>query len=186
MSIYLLKKSLECLKENQHLIADNERHAYVMQYNAFIEELEAAIEQAEKQEPAGFFRHEDVCGDEVGPPVPYYLTPPAQEFVCSTGLCHYKPAIVQRAEEAFESAKQRQWVGLTESDIKEIWLREETTYAALKMIEAKLKEKNAAQPAPVQEPPPECQTEAEKRAYAFGWWKAMEYVRQNGIIGETK
>jgi hypothetical protein len=23
-------------------------------------------------------------------------------------------------------------------------------------------------------PPPECQTEAEKRAYAFGWWKAME------------
>ena len=24
------------------------------------------------------------------------------------------------------------------------------------------------------EPPPECQTEAEKIAYAFGWWKAME------------
>ena len=37
-----------------------------------------------------------------------------------------------------------------------------------------------------QEPPPECQTEAEKTAYAFGWWKAMDYVRQNGIIGETK
>jgi hypothetical protein len=36
--------------------------------------------------------------------------------------------------------------------------------------------------ATVQEPPPECQTEAEKRAYAFGWWKAMEYVRQNGVI----
>jgi hypothetical protein len=29
-------------------------------------------------------------------------TPPAQEFVCSTGLCHYKPAA------------QRQWVGLTD------------------------------------------------------------------------
>jgi hypothetical protein len=25
--------------------------------------------------------------------------------------------------------------------------------------------------------PPECQTEAEKTAYAFGWWKALESVR---------
>jgi hypothetical protein len=31
--------------------------------------------------------------------------------------------------------------------------------------------------APVQEPPPECQTEDEKRAYAFGWWKALEAQR---------
>jgi len=27
-------------------------------------------------------------------------------------------------------------------------------------------------------PPPECQTEEEKRAYAFGWWKAMERKRE--------
>lgn len=27
-------------------------------------------------------------------------------------------------------------------------------------------------------PPPECQTEAEKTAYAFGWWKALESVRE--------
>jgi hypothetical protein len=26
-------------------------------------------------------------------------------------------------------------------------------------------------------PPPECQTEAEKTAYAFGWWKALESQR---------
>lgn len=26
-------------------------------------------------------------------------------------------------------------------------------------------------------PPPECQTEAEKTAYAFGWWKALETQR---------
>ena len=25
-------------------------------------------------------------------------------------------------------------------------------------------------------PPPECQTESEKTAYAFGWWKALESV----------
>jgi hypothetical protein len=31
--------------------------------------------------------------------------------------------------------------------------------------------------APLQEPPPECQTEAEKRAYAFWWWKALEANR---------
>jgi hypothetical protein len=34
----------------------------------------------------------------------------------------------------------------------------------------------AEQPAPP--PPPECQTEAEKTAFAFGWWKALESVRQ--------
>jgi hypothetical protein len=28
------------------------------------------------------------------------------------------------------------------------------------------------------EPPPECTTEAEKRAFAFGWWKAMEAQRK--------
>ncbi len=43
------------------------------------------------------------------------------------------------------SAAQRQWVGLTEEDIKEIWLKEETTYGALKMIEAKLREKNTGE-----------------------------------------
>ena len=32
------------------------------------------------------------------------------------------------------------------------------------------------------EAPPEAQTEAEKTAYAFGWCKAMEYARQNGVI----
>ena len=26
--------------------------------------------------------------------------------------------------------------------------------------------------------PPECQTEAEKTAFAFGWWKAMETKRE--------
>ena len=27
--------------------------------------------------------------------------------------------------------------------------------------------------------PPECQTEAEKTAFAFGWWKAMEELKRN-------
>jgi len=41
------------------------------------------------------------------------------------------------------------------------------------------------QPAPVQYPPPECQTEAEKRAYAFGWWKALEAQRALDKMAEN-
>jgi hypothetical protein len=40
-----------------------------------------------------------------------------------------------------------------------------------------IKQALAAQPAP-----PECQTEAEKTAYAFGWWKALESQREQRPI----
>ena len=40
-------------------------------------------------------------------------------------------------------------------------------------LEARIKEV-LAQP----EPPPECVTEAEKKAFAFGWWKALEAQRK--------
>ena len=68
-------------------------------------------------EPSGFFRHEDVCGDEVGPPTPYYLTPPAA---------------------------QRQWVGLTDEEKRQIFEREDYQgwLDYINAIEAKLKEKN--------------------------------------------
>ena len=46
-----LKLALEALKENQHLVADNERHAYVMEYNSIIEKCEEALAEPE-QEPA--------------------------------------------------------------------------------------------------------------------------------------
>ena len=52
-------------------------------------------------------------------------------------------------------------------DLREFDERAEPTITAIKQALA----------APVQEPPPECQTEAEKRAYAFGWWKALEANR---------
>jgi hypothetical protein len=63
-----------------------------------------------------------------------YTTPPAQEFVCSTGLCHYK--------------EQRQWVGLSEEEIDKLkhlidwtatWSHGRFAYE----IEQLLKEKNA-------------------------------------------
>ena len=37
---------------------------------------------------------------------------------------------------------------------------------------------------PAQPAPPECQTEAEKTAFAFGWWKALESVRQPAPVQE--
>jgi hypothetical protein len=43
MSKEAMKQALEALKDNQHLVADNERHAYVMEYNAIIEKLEEAL-----------------------------------------------------------------------------------------------------------------------------------------------
>jgi hypothetical protein len=46
----VVRQALEYLQDNQHLIADNERHAYVMMYNAFIERFEQAIAWAEKQQ----------------------------------------------------------------------------------------------------------------------------------------
>ena len=49
--IDVMKQALEYLQDNQHLIADNERHAYVMEYNAFIERFEQAIADAEKPAP---------------------------------------------------------------------------------------------------------------------------------------
>ena len=48
--IDVMKQALEYLQDNQHLIADNERHAYVMEYNAFVERLEQTIAGAEKQQ----------------------------------------------------------------------------------------------------------------------------------------
>jgi hypothetical protein len=66
----------------------------------------------------------------------YDTTPPAQEIVCSTGLCHYKA--------------QRPWVGLTDEQKHEIELKAGITEdddgyivsQVFKLIEAKLKEKN--------------------------------------------
>lgn len=63
-----------------------------------------------------------------------HTTTPAQEFVCSTGLCHYKA--------------QRQWVGLSEEEIDKLkhlidwtatWSHGRFAYE----IEQLLKEKNA-------------------------------------------
>ena len=79
--------------------------------------------------------------DEVGAMIARAVAAAKQEFVCSTGLCHYKA--------------QRQWVGLTDeaiwSEYQTLWSfhpAEEPRLAKdiakfYRAIEAKLKEKNA-------------------------------------------
>jgi hypothetical protein len=62
-----------------------------------------------------------------------YTTLPAQEFICSTGLCHYKA--------------QRQWVGLSQDELDAMFSntikgKKLVNYVA-RAIEAKLKELNA-------------------------------------------
>jgi hypothetical protein len=84
-------------------------------------------------------------GDEDGAPDDVYeaitaikeaLAAPAQEFVCSTGLCHYKPAA------------QRQWVELTDEE-KQEWVelmpdepKPRHIMNSINVIEVELKEKN--------------------------------------------
>jgi hypothetical protein len=64
--------------------------------------------------------------------------------------------------------------------------REDALRAELTRLKASIaldkKAENARELGLDYEAPPESQTEAEKTAYAFGWWKAMEYARQNGVI----
>ena len=71
-----------------------------------------------------------------------YTTPPAQEFICSTGLCHYKPAA------PVQSLPFGVGGGLVA--IKTLLSRDPCVHAniAIEMIDAILKEHPAAQPAP--------------------------------------
>jgi len=68
-----------------------------------------------------------------------YTTPPAQEFICSTGLCHYKPAA------AVQSLPFGVGGGLVA--IKTLLSRDPCVHAniAIEMIDAILKEHPAAQ-----------------------------------------
>jgi hypothetical protein len=79
-------------------------------------------------------------------------TPQLQEFVCSTGLCHFtltqtNVGIGERGMEAYEAAKERGWVDLTDEEIDELHgspmqFENSGELNWVRIIEAKLKEKN--------------------------------------------
>ena len=112
--------------------------------------LRQAIEQAEKQEPVAWMVDVDLANyqgqseyrtilawnakpvwsgtheiNEVRKAVPLYTTPQPQEFVCSTGLCHFtltqtNVGIGERGMEAYEAAKKRGWVGVSDERLMEM------------------------------------------------------------------
>ncbi len=142
--------------------------------------LRTAIEAAEKQEPVAYIRvsktgHVMACAETgdfyaLAHGTKLYTAPPAQEFVCSTGLCHYKTAAQRLCENCGEfgiCCQQQQvplmqegkdftiskpWVGLTDEERNHA--RHTVTYSQLAMTagewaeavqietEKRLKEKN--------------------------------------------
>jgi len=118
-NIEAMKQALEAL-EKTHTAPGCEQWA--LERKACIT-LRTAIAEAEKQKPVawavfeGWNAHDLYLPQEYDEALkmagykgdhaevkPLYTTPPAQEFVCSTGLCHYKA--------------KRPWVGLTDEDCK--------------------------------------------------------------------
>ena len=90
-----------------------------------------AIEQAEKQEqgePVVFntltsLKHKKTVGPIESAMM--NITPQPQEFVCSTGLCHLtltqtNVGIGERGIKAYEAAKERGWVGLSDERLMEM------------------------------------------------------------------
>jgi hypothetical protein len=98
MSIEAMKDALEAL---EWLTASNDL-AQPEDIPKIVINLRTAIEAAENVQPYGWANLDEVteqfnsvnCGTVYRLPgedrSPLYTTPPAQEFVCSTGLCHYK------------------------------------------------------------------------------------------------
>jgi hypothetical protein len=78
--IDLIKQALEYLEDNQHHIADNERHAYVMLYNDFITTLKDRLAQPE-QEPTPEIKYKMIVIDDLHPqgiPVEQWVNPPKE------------------------------------------------------------------------------------------------------------
>ena len=83
--IEVMKQALEALKENQHLVADNQRHSYVMEYNSIIEKCEEALAEPE-QEPE-FIKHEVESAEDWSE----WVCPNPHKYLmkcCDCGLVH--------------------------------------------------------------------------------------------------
>ena len=139
-----LKLALEYLRDNQHYIADNERHAYVMEYNAFIESLKRLTEQPAQQPAAWMYDTTlpdgDVLTDWISIKHPSAVTLPDE------GAHNIRPLYAS-------PHPSKPWVGLTKEDrrraIRPLYRDDATAALAAchsndeyEAIEAKLKEKN--------------------------------------------
>ena len=149
-----LKLALEALKENQHLVADNERHAYVMEYNSIIEKCDEALAQKE-QEPVAWIHNFIDGGISIGKrPADLNRHPDRWTALykepkpCPT--CEALARTVMLDQTSHDTTPpQRTFVGLTDEDRAEIlnrkWWNFEDEFDVdgfLRLAEATLKQKN--------------------------------------------
>jgi hypothetical protein len=137
------KQALEMLNDNHHLVADNEKHAYVMLHLEVIERGKSLLEQPEPvQEPVAWMNphggflsatyiEKFASGlDKETHNIPLYTTPPAQPADHCEDVLHMVPAA---------------WVGLTDEERRLLFNPlHDAPFEFARAIEAKLKEKNTA------------------------------------------
>jgi len=136
-----LKLALDALMENEHYVAENERHAYVVVYNKIIEKCKEALAQP-VQEPWCMKMNRcttkcEDCPDE-----------PAQEPVAwmrkDATLRFAEGKVFAVGQPFYTTPQQHPWVGLTEAQFLEaVRLAENGNYlVAFVRIQEWLKELN--------------------------------------------
>ena len=72
-----------------------------------VERLQSALEAQPQQEPVAWMQLDEVhlsLWEDGYHTIPLYTSPPAQEFVCSTGLCHYRKPLTDEQVSAIWKA----------------------------------------------------------------------------------
>jgi hypothetical protein len=87
-------------------------------------------------------------------------------------------AVIDQALEALDLAKRSHGKMLLSDPPQEAW----KTYRVDDAIRESTTALRQAKEQPT--PPPECKTEAEKTAFGFGWWKALESQREQAQQAE--
>jgi hypothetical protein len=150
MSIEAMKQALEALEALNKVSIGVDAVCLPGEIDTAMDALRQSIEQAEKQEPvawmiwlhgpAGLLEHKQLAEleferrnkeypDENRKLLPLYTTPQPQEFVCSTGLCHY-------------TQPQREWQGLTDDEVTQQVGDSQVLRDVARAVEHVLKEKN--------------------------------------------
>ena len=87
----------------------------------------------------------------------------------------------QAADSVQEDAALWHWLAEylvgTRTDLDDEIIASATVDELRKLVDADLAARAPADSVTAPAPPPECETEAEKRAFAFGWFKALESER---------